>query len=218
MAFKSPTPKRSAVIVLGLLFLLAAFFPFINSRTLARSRDWHTVSAPLSLRSGTIQHLHLGNDLDGKYEIDVEFQEVSTPEKLGCSAGNAQFDPVHCAGAPDIVDASWKLYENKRLVQEGNSTDYPGVVFSSPIIERRIGQFSAVKERDYSLVVSVNRDASQLDPAHPTINVQVPMDVLEGYYAAVAIEQIEAVILCFVGVLVVLAAFYVRKPSKRRMA
>jgi hypothetical protein len=214
VAFKSPTPKRSAVVILGLLFLLAAFFPFVNSRTLARSRDWHTVIAPLSFQSGTIQHVHLGKDLNGKYEIDIEFQDVSSPEHLGCLAGNARFDPVHCVGAPDIVDASWKLYENERLVQEGNSSDYLGVVFSSPIIERRIGQFRAVKPRDYSLVVSVNRDASQLDSAHPKIKVQVPMDAMEGYYLGVAIEQIETIILCFVGALVVLAALYVRKPSE----
>lgn len=218
MAFKLPTPKRSAVAILGLVFLLAAVFPYVNSRMLARSRDWHTVSTPLSLRSGTMQNVHLGNDLDGKYEIDIEFQEVGTPERLGCLAGNAQFDPIHCVGAPDIVDVSWQRYENERLVQEGNSAEYPGVVFSSPIIERRIGQFSAIKERDYSLVVNVKRDAGQLDSAHPTIKVQVPMDVLEGYYAGVAIEQIEAIILCFVGVLIVLAALYVRKPSKERTA
>ena len=209
------TPKRSIFVVLGLLFILSAFFPFKESRVLARARDWHTVIAPLSLRAGTVQDISLGNELSGKYEIDIEFEEVPGFEKLTCLVVNVPGDFPNCDGAHNLLDVGWKLYQDRTLVDEGSSNDDPSVWFSHPTIIRRIGQFVAVKGHAHNLTVSVSRDAAELDVAHPKTTVRVPMDVLEGYYAGAALEQILAAGLFCVGGLIAIGAVYIRVPQKK---
>jgi hypothetical protein len=205
---------RLAVAIFGLLLLVAAVFPYIRSRAVARSRDWHTVIVPLSLRSGSSQNIDLGSDLGGKYEINIEFEEAPIAGKLDCPAGKATFGQYDCVAAHEIFETAWSLYENRTLVREGSSSDSPSVLYSPPIIIRRIGQFTAVKDHDYSLVVSLKREAPEMEASHPKVTVRVPMDVLEGYYAGAFIEKLEAAVLCFVGAIIVLSALYLRKPSK----
>ena len=208
------TPKRSILVVLGLLFILAAFFPFRESGILARARDWHTVVAPLSLRRGAVQDISLGNELSGKYEVDIEFEEIPHFEKLTCLVANAPSSFPNCDGAHSILEVTWKLYRDRTVVGEGSSNDDPSVWFSHPIIIRRIGQFTAAKGHDYHLIVSVNRDAAELDVAHPKTTVRVPMDILEGYYAGAALEQILAAGLFCIGGLIAIGAVYIRIPQK----
>jgi hypothetical protein len=209
------TPRRSIVAILGLLFVLSAFFPFRESRVLARARDWHTVVAPLSLRRGAVQEIGLGNELSGKYEVDIEFEEVSLFEKLTCLVANPPGNFLNCDGEHNILEVTWKLYRDRTVVGEGSSNDDPSVWFSHRTIVRRIGQFTAAKGHDYHLIVSVNRDAAELDVAHPKITVRVPMDVLEGYYAGAALGQILAAGLFCIGGLIVIGAVYLRIPQKR---
>jgi hypothetical protein len=190
------TPRRSIVAIVGLLFVLSAFFPFRESRVLARARDWHTVVAPLSLRRGALQEIGLGNELSGKYEVDIEFEEVSHFEKLTCLVANPPGNFLNCDGEHNILEVTWKLYRDRTVVGE-------------------IGQFTAAKGHDYHLIVSVNRDAAELDVAHPKITVRVPMDILEGYYAGAALEQILAAGLFCIGGLIAIGAIYIKVPQKK---
>jgi hypothetical protein len=211
------TPKRSIFVVVGLLFILAAFFPFRESRVLVRARDWHTVEAPLSLHGGTVQDINLGTDLSGRYEINIEFEEVPHFEKLGCLVGNVSGSSANCDGmhSVNVLDVTWRLNRDRTVVREGSSSDDPSVWFSHPTIIRRIGQFVAVKGQDYRLTLSVNRDAAELNVAHPKTTVRVPMDVLEGYYVGAGLEQISAAVLFCIGGLIVIGAVYLRIPQKK---
>jgi len=214
MTIKILTPLRLAVAILGLLLLVVAVFPYIRSRDVARSRDWHTVIVPLSLRLGSSQKIDLGSDLSGKYEINIEFEEAPIAGKLDCPAGKALIGQYDWVAAHEIFETAWSLYENRTLIREGSSSDSPSVLYSPPIIIRTIGRFTAVKDHDYSLVVSLKHDAPELESSHPKVTVRVPMDVLEGYYAGAFIEKLEAAILCFVGAVFVLGALCLRKSSR----
>jgi hypothetical protein len=171
----------------------------------------------VSLRAGSSQKIDLGSDLSGKYEINIEFEEAPIAGKLDCPAGKAPLGQYDCVAAHEIFETAWSLYENQTLVRDGSSSDSPSVLYSPPIIIRRIGQFTAVKDHDYSLVVSLKHDAAKLDVAHPKITVRVPMDVLEGYYAGAALEQIFAAGLFCIGGLIVIVAVYLRIPQKKSL-
>jgi hypothetical protein len=217
MQSKSHRTFRLCILVIGIAFSISAVAVYTHARALRRSRNWQPIMLPVSLASGIIRTPTLGPDLDGDYEIDIQFEQTSNIVKLSCLVGNDRFDPNGCKGKSDLIDIAWKLYSGGQVIQAGNAGDDPSIEFSNPLVERTIGHFRAQKGQHYILVLDVKRDASELNVASPKVMIRVPRGTAGDYGAGVALEVFTASILAVVGLMFLGGAFGLTTRISRRV-
>jgi hypothetical protein len=205
MNLNFPKWVHICLLVAGAFLLFLAVGLYAHSRVLEHSRSWEPLILPISLSSGSIRTPELGVNLSGDYEIELQFEQVPGIKNLGCSVGNARFNPNGCAGHSDLIDIAWVLDSNGQATQTGSSDDNPSVDFINPIVERRIGRFTARKGQNYVLIVQVKRDASELNIARPKLVVRVPRPTSGDFGAGVALEKLVAAILLILGLILIAA-------------
>jgi hypothetical protein len=163
---------------LGVAFLIAAGY-FCIQAIREKALNLQPLVLPVSLVPGTIRTPEFKTDIDyWDYEIAIDFETKVDRQRMDCFLGG-EANPARCKGIPNLIDISWELFEGERVASKGNSGNTPGMTWEPAILyERTIGIFRAQKMHKYSLVLHVNRDASDLNIANPKIVVQI----LRGYW------------------------------------
>ncbi len=231
------------ILWIGVVFLVLAALLYAKVVADEHARNLEPLVLPVSLRVGTIRTPELGTDLNGDYDIFIDFQkrafetkflekESFDKESAEEKALDIEFDfhrmecllgdfgangvrPDWCDGIPDLVDISWSLLEGEKVVSEGNSRDYPGAMWSATV-ERQIGRFVAVRGHKYRLVLNVKRDASELNIANPKLMVVIPLDESEGYGVQIEVEQLGALVLALMGATIVLGQLFFLELRRRK--
>ncbi|MGH9455646.1 MAG: hypothetical protein ACRD2O_16935 [Terriglobia bacterium] len=203
---------------MGVVLLSSGAGLYAKSIADEHARNWKPLVLPVSLTQGTIKTPELGANLDGDYDIIIEFdRKVAldrtdwkiTLHRMDCLLGVLTPNGVRpdwCKGIPNLSDISWILFEGKDVISDGNSGYYPGGVWSAKV-ERHIGRFTAQKGHRYTLVLNVKRDASQLNADNPTLVIMVPQEESEGYGALRELQKLGALILALAGGTLVLVGF-----------
>lgn len=209
---------------IGVVFLCLAALLYAKSESEEHARNWEPLDIPISLHQGIINTPTLGPDLDGDYEILIEFDK-KTPlnrtdlDRMDCLLGVLTpkgTRPDWCNGVPDLIDISWSLFEGKDIISSGDSSYYPGGVWSAKV-DRHIGRFQARKGHTYTVALNVKRNASELNIANPRLVIGVSQEEGEGYGIRIAIEQLGALILALMGGTIVLGRlFFLELRRKKR--
>ena len=193
-----------ACLVLGVLF-------YFNAKSNEDARDWEPLDLPVSLNQGRIETPELAGDLDGNYQVVLQFDRKLSVNKMGCMLGALMPNgtrPPWCKGVPNLIDISWVVYEGDSIVANGDAAPYPGGVWSAKV-ERNIGGFDARKGRRYRLDLTVKRDASELNATNPHLVIRVPQDEGEGWGVLVAVQKLAARIFAAIGGIVILGRLFI---------
>lgn len=185
-----------AAIIGVCVLLLVSTVSWLYNRMASyeRSPACRLIDSPVSLAMGTIRTPEFKVNETAYYAIDLEVDANRDVEKMQCVMGLLEMDRWNresqqryanqCRGLPDLIDISWELMENGRVVEaaptvpyRGDSHDHPYVLGGLGSVKRQIGELRLMKGHSYSLVLTVKRDASQLNPANPKIRVMVPAGV-----------------------------------------
>lgn len=203
---------------IGIGFFGLAAMLYAKSLADEHGRNWKPLMLPLSLSQGVIKTPELGADLDGNYEILIQFDKKIGFNQMECFLGTVTpkgVRPSWCKGIPNLIDISWSLFEGQSVISEGDSGYYPGGVWSDKV-ERHIGVFRAQKGHRYTLVLNVKRNASELNIANPQLVIMVPQDEGEGYGALIAIENLGALTLALIGAAVIFVQILLLKFSQKK--
>src|SRR5579863_3323188 len=128
---------------IGVVFLCLAALLYAKSESEEHARNWEPLDTPISLHQGIINTPTLGPDLDGDYEILIEFDKKIPLYPMECMLGVLTpkgTRPDWCSGIPDLINISWTLFEGKQEISHGDSSYYPGGVWSAKV-DRHIGRF-----------------------------------------------------------------------------
>jgi len=184
------------IAAFGMLLLLAAAYVCIQA--IRAGANMQLLSLPVSLAQGTITTPQFKTEFDlPNYEILATWDE---------KVGGKNLDPM-------LVDVSWELFEGTKIA-EGSSADTTGLRAPSRIRwEEPIGSFAGRKGHRYRLALHVNRDASELNVAHPRIIVQVPQSRWEDFALGTGVLLLITGALGTVGIALLAVAFAISKSK-----
>jgi hypothetical protein len=204
------------IVWVGVAFLIVAASLYFES---VRDERLHPqpLSLPVSLTSGLIRTPEFTADIDSwVYDIAIDFDTKVDQPRLDCLlGGEAGLD--RCDGASNLIDISWELFDGGRIVADGNSGSTSGIMVEPGVrYERTIGTFKAQKGHHYTLVLHVNRDASELNSANPNIVVQISRGFWEDRVIGIALGKLFAGISGLLGLTILAGSFAVRRFKRRK--
>jgi hypothetical protein len=205
-------------LLIGIALLAVGVRQYANAVISERSVNFEPLVLPVSLIPGTIRAPEMSRDLSGEYEIVIALKRHSmTDLKMNCSLG---LDTVRnqCTGIPNLIDISWELFNGENMVYAGNSQETPWEASWSDTTERMIGRFKAEKGLQYTLVLQVKRDASQLNIENPKIVVHAPYGHQEDYTIGTFVQKAEAGILAIIGTAILAVLLVIQLRSRKRKA
>jgi len=135
----------------------------------------------------------------GTYLIELEFQtaghasgfQVAGPHYLlGCMTGILK-DPVQCKDQPDLLDVTWSVTSDERVVALGAASDFEGegsTDEANRTITRVIGRFRASRGEPY--VLKLNLHLAPPDLASGETKLRVRPEMTDGGQAAGGFESI----------------------------
>jgi hypothetical protein len=210
------TNLRTTGVLIGITLLACGIWRYPSAAE--RSVNFEPLVLPISLIPGTINAPGMRIDLTGEYEIVIALKRHSmTDLKMNCSLG---LDTVRnqCTGIPNLIDISWELFNDENMVYAGNSQETPWEASWSDTTERMIGRFKAEKGLQYTLVLQVKRDASQLNVDNPKIVIHAPYGHQEDYGIGTFVQKAEAAVLAIIGTAILVALLVTRLRSPARKA
>ena len=184
----------------GVALLIAAACFYIRAIQY-EALNLRPLSLPVSLAPGTIRTPEFRTDFEyWDYEIAVDWDAKASVQRT----------------RPMLIDMSWQLFEGANIAAEGKSEDNSNLLEEPGILyERRIGSFRAQKGHQYTLILHVNRDASDQNSTHPRIVVQVPKLYWEDHAMGVGFQKLIAGVSGIIGMIALIGAF-VRNRRERR--
>jgi len=200
---------------LGVTFLIAAACFYIQAIR-DEALNLQPLSLPVSLAPGTIRAPEFKTDIEyWDYGIVIDFETKVDRQRMDCFVGG-EANPDQCGGIPNLIDISWELFEGERVAFQGNSGSTPGMIWEPRVrYERTIGTFRAQKGHRYTLVLHVNRDASELNSANPKVVVQILRGYWEDHAMGIGFGKLFAVILGLIGMTILTGTFNFRRLKRR---
>lgn len=203
-----------ATALLGVGFLVAAayfYFDAIRDEAL----NLRPLTLPVSLIPGTIKTPEFKADVDSwDYEIALDLESRVDRQQADCFFGD-EANPGGCKGIRKPIDISWELFDGGKVAFQGNSGTSAGMTeVSSDLFERKIGTFRARRGHDYMIVLHVNRDASELNIAHPKIMVQIPRGYWEDHLMGIGFGKLFAGISGVIGTTILVSAFAISRLTR----
>jgi hypothetical protein len=200
-----------AIALLGVGFLIAAGFFYIQAIR-DEALNLQPLALPVSLIPGTIKTPEFKADVDSwDYEIALVLESRVDRRQADCFFGD-ETNPDGCKGIRNPIDISWELFDGGKVAFQGNSRTSAGMTeVSTDLFERKIGTFRARRGHDYTIVLHVNRDASELNIAHPKIMVQIPRGYWEDHLMGISFGKLFAGISGLIGTMILVSAFAISR-------
>jgi len=203
-----------AIALLGVGFLIAAGYFYLDAIR-DEALNLQPVALPVSLIPGTIKTPEFKADVDSwDYEIVLNLGTNVDRRRMDCFLRDeANLD--RCKGIPNLIDISWELFEGGKVALQGNSRTTAGMALvSTDLYEQKIGTFRARRGHDYVIVLHVNRDASELNIAHPKIMVQIPRGYWEDHLMGIGFGKLFAGISGVIGTTILVSAFAISRLTR----
>jgi hypothetical protein len=172
------------------------------------------IDVPLTVLKGSVRTPAFKVNRNRLYTIEVVAKKKTIPfGTLNCLLGMPL--PAASCDKPSVIEASWSLSSNGKLIVKGKSDGDPGGAWTQDDIARELGRFQSESGRTYDLSVDFITDASVLASAEPHLKVEISTDYYEGDMFISFFLWIACVALIFSG-LSLLIASTTRSLMKRR--
>ena len=176
--------------------------------------DWEPLSQAIALTPGPIETTQFKTDRNGYYEIAVDIDKASTLDNPGCLLGvDPSQDPDGCKGTPSVVDISWAVTSSGEAVARGESSEV-NEVYTADRMGRVIGEFWGQRGGRYAVALTVRKDGTVLDTAHPMLVVKVNEEESNNYAIYSQVLFFGGVSFGFVGLVLLLNASARFSPQK----
>ncbi len=200
---------RPIIRMLAVAVLIAGGVLFFRAITWQRTHTPRPLSMPVSLAAGKVTSPFIDANLDREYEIALALE--SKPTNPGVQDSTVTQDILFS----EKLDISWQLKSGEQVVCQGHSEGGGWSAWGSTV-RTVLGKFHGRKDGVFTLDVRVNRDASNLDKANPTLIVQIPQLQWEDYAAGIFFRKASAWLAAFLGVILLVLSFIVgRNPDGR---
>jgi hypothetical protein len=182
--------KRHQYVALALLLLEVVVYFWIRPEAVDMRR-WKPLAVPIQLRIGEIRTCDFTTDLNSKYRLLIESDRRIEFKRHECLLGMVDWDRAKtCAGIPELVDLERSVLDHGRVITSGSSRNSWGG-FYSDTIARELGEFTAQKNQQYSIVLSIRRDGGELNKTNPTLLVETqPWEWKEAVVGSALISQL----------------------------
>jgi hypothetical protein len=178
----------------------------------------HPVSMPVSLAVGNVRTPEFRLNVNRYFIVEVVAKKHLPLDILDCMMGisTGPLDPNNCKeGEVPLLQASWTLWSDGRIVNQGSSEDDKGSGgWTQDEVERDIGVFRGEHGRKYVLDVTFTKDGRALAVTDPHLEVEVA----GSYYEDEMVEDYVLSLLFFVietlGVFLLISSYIKRKRNR----
>jgi hypothetical protein len=177
---------------------------------LVRWTSWSPVKAPLLLQTGNHVDVQFRTEFSGRHYIYLTVQQGADLKRTQCLLGAEIYNDL-CKNLPSVVDVSWMVSSQNRLIDRGDASNWLGTRGGTG---RLIGMFETTKGTPYTFSISVNRDGIALNALDPKVTVEVDNRILEQRIIEAAILQWVGGIIAALGLIVVSWALWAAGANK----
>jgi hypothetical protein len=204
----------------GLGLLTIAAVSWCGWTLWSNTRRWCPVDIPISLTKGShTQTEDFKLNVSGPYEIEVEAEagKGRIPfNALTCSLGVGAIWPEKTCTSPSILELSWVLTSDGKVVARGSSDDTTGGGSSSTSAMRTIGYFRGQRGQRYQLSVNALADASSLAAANPRLRVNVVGTIYEFNLVVSGLVNLGSAGIAVIGAILLLGSLIVHRGRVAR--
>lgn len=180
-----------------------------------RRIDWMPLSIPISLVQGTIRSPEFRATRGEPYWVEVALQEGSIErEEMSCLLGTTHRFEGRCKATPSVVDLHWSISEGGHIVASGDSSDQVG----GNSQERLLGEFHPNDGGPYVLELTVRRDGTALNVAHPQLGVVLDLFERDGLAMGEWFGQLGSFIVAGVGALILAICLIIKIKRRRQVS
>jgi hypothetical protein len=151
---------------IGAGIILVSMAPFFYYIYRVHSHEWTPLKVPVSFAPGKFQSPEFKTDLNGRYIINLSFQQQASVTRQQCLMGFPTSNG-ECSG--QTVDFDWELVNNFGAVVQSGS--YKPLSFSGS--EVTFAEFQSKRGVTQSVVLQIKRDGGELNTANTRLEVQV---------------------------------------------
>jgi hypothetical protein len=166
--------------------------------TLVRWKNWSPVERALPLKAGNHAEVSFQTEFSALHNIYLTAKPGEDWKHTQCLLGAEMYTDI-CKDVPSVVDVSWTVSSQGKLIDRGDSSKWLGTRGGTG---RLMGVFEAKKDTPYTFSISVNRDGIALNALDPNVTVEVDDRILEQYIIEAAILQLVGGIVAVLGLIV----------------
>lgn len=125
-------------------------------------------------------------------------------DREDCLLGTSFLHPERCNSIPNVMDVSWVLYSQDRVVADDHTLQsWAALSVTNDWTRREMGRFDLKRGQQYSLLLQFHSNPSELNVAQPRLVAEAMQD-WEGFAIEVQFSLYLGVILFLVGLWLVI--------------
>ena len=194
----------------GVLLLTVGVIVLASGLTLVRWKSWSPVKAPLFLKAGNHVDFPFRAQFSARHYIYLTVNQGEDWKRTQCLLGAEMYADL-CKSLPSIVDVSWTVSSQDKLIDRGDASKWLG---TRGVTGRLIGVFETKKGTPYTFSISVNRDGVALNALDPKVTVEVDDRILEQHLIEATILQWTGGIIAALGLIVFSWALWAAGANK----
>jgi hypothetical protein len=158
------------------------------------------MTMPLSLKGGTYTSPSFMTDLNEPYDLVLVSDRILDGQDTSCLEGAKVKDSHYCRGAGRILDADWKIVDERGTVTQQGA--YNDRIYSGE--ETKFGEYVPERGSHPRVFLRIHQDVQGLEFAHPKLEIHANPEYSLGSGYAWAAFMIWAGVVAGPGVIILL--------------
>jgi hypothetical protein len=156
-------------ILVGACILITGALPYLYTVCRYKQHNWTPLTIPVVLKPGIIKSPYFRTDLNGTYLLSLVFDTMPDLRREDCLIGD-DFPTGSCKGVQRTLYFAWKVVRGSAQIIGSGQYNHAWSSGSGDV-EAGIGGFEGKRGDWQKIILNVARDASELNAAHPRLQV-----------------------------------------------
>ena len=157
-------------ILVGSCIFITGALPYLYTVLRYKQHNWTPLIYPVVLKPGIIESPYFRTDLNGTYLLSLVFDTMPDLRREDCLIGD-DFPTGSCKGVERTLYFGWKVVRDSAQIIGSGQYDHAWSSGSGDV-EAGIGEFEGRRGGRQRIVLNVTQDASELNAAHPRLQVE----------------------------------------------
>jgi hypothetical protein len=156
-------------ILVGSCIFITGALPYLYTVFRYKQHNWTPLTFPVVLKPGIIESPYFRTDLNGTYLLSLVFDTMPDLRREDCLIGD-DFPKGSCKSVQRILYFRWRVVRGSAQIIGSGQYDHAWSSGSGDV-EAGIGGFEGRRGGWQKFVLNVAQDASELNAAHPRLQV-----------------------------------------------
>ncbi len=165
--------------LVGSCIFISGALPYLYTVFRYKQHNWTPLTYPIVLKPGITESPYFRTDLNGTYLLSLVFDTMPDLRREDCLIGD-DFPTGSCKGVERTLYFGWKVVRGSAQIIQSGQYDHAWSSGSGDV-EAGIGGFEGRRGGWQKIVLNVTQDASELNAAHPRLQVEAHWSYWENW-------------------------------------